>query len=310
MLNVKDLEIALDKKEFVFYYQPKVAMTTGCICGAEALLRWVKPDGSVISPAEFIPLAESSGFIKEITLAMFQKLIVDINIIIDFNNSLSISFNVSPVDLGDDRIFEAIKYAIDSRLVSKKNLEMEITESGIISGDEDVRRRIQTIRDMGIGLSMDDFGTGYSSIDTLSKWPFTAIKIDQGIIGRMICSGKDSTIAESSIRMAHELGIDVVGEGVETEECYMSLLRAGCTISQGYWISRPIPIHEFIGFINTQKRWPVDLAGLAYQAQLDHLKWRKSVIDGAFFFMNRKNQSPNLRGAPESDPTMCMLGKW
>ena len=309
-MNLNDLKNALQNDALIYYYQPKVSMITGDICGAEALLRWIEPNGNIISPAEFIPLAESSGFIKEITLSMFDKLIIDFNIIKDFNDSIVMSFNVSPIDFEDDRLLEAIKQAIQNNLIPANKLEVEITESTIISNDEKLMHRILLIQEMGVGLAMDDFGTGYSSIDTLSKSPFTTIKIDQGVVGRISYSDKDRTIAEASIRMAHELGIETVAEGIETEEIYQTLLYAGCTICQGYWVSRPLPIHEFIDFINTEKRWPSDLIGLIYQAQIDHLQWRKSIIDGVYFMANRKTPTPFLRGKPELDHTQCLLGKW
>ena len=309
-MNLNDLSNALQNDSLIYYYQPKVSMITGDICGAEALLRWIEPNGNIINPAEFIPLAEKSGFIKEITLSMFNKMIVDFNIIKDFNDSIVLSFNASPVDFGDDRLIEAIKQAVHNNLIPANKLEVEITESATICDDEDLKRRILSIEEMGVGLAMDDFGTGYSSIDTLSKWPFTTIKIDQGVVGRISHSDKDLTIAEASIRMAHELELNIVAEGIETEEVYNILLSAGCTICQGYWVSRPLPIHKFIDFINTEKRWPADLIGLIYQAQLDHMKWRKSIIDGVYSLNDRKTPSPFLRGKPEIDHTKCMLGKW
>jgi len=309
-MNLNDLKSALQNNLLIYYYQPKVSMITGDICGAEALLRWIEPNGNIINPGEFIPLAESSGFIKEITISMFNKLIIDFNIIKDFNNSIVLSFNVSPIDLEDDRLINTIKQAIKNNLIPANKLEVEITESAIIGNDNNLKHRILSLQEMGVSLAMDDFGTGYSSIDTLSKSPFTTIKIDQGVVGRISHSDKDLTIAEASIRMAHELELDIVAEGVETEEVYNILLHAGCTICQGYWVNRPLPIHEFIDFINTKKRWPSDLIGLIYQAQVDHLKWRKSIIDGVYALNDRKTQTPFLRGNPEIDHTKCMLGKW
>ena len=309
-MHLKDLKEALENKEFVYYYQPKVSMITGKLCGAEALLRWQKPDGRIIPPSEFIPLAESSGFINEITLVMFQQLIIDMSIIHDVVDTLVISFNASAKDFRNNRLTEAIRHAITNKLLTSDTLEVELTETAILDSDEEVKHQINLLHEMGIGLAMDDFGTGYSSIDTLSKWPFSSIKIDQGVIGRMGHSEKDFIIVQSSISMAHELGLDIVAEGIETEDCYQHLLGSGCTKGQGYWISRPVPLDEFIDFTKLGKNWSGELIGLAYQAQLDHIKWRKALIDGLYYISSRKGGNTQLRGTPELDPRKCSLGKW
>jgi len=126
---------------------------------------------------------------------------------------------------------------------------------------------------------MDDYGTGYSSIDLLSQWPFSVVKIDKEMIHRMLSSNKSTTIVQSSIHMAHQLGIDVVAEGIESAEVYNFLLNAGCTVAQGFWLSKPIPLSDFLTFIKRDKRWSGLPIGLIHMAQLDHIQWRRSLVD-------------------------------
>ena len=309
-ITLEELKKALVNNEFIYYYQPKVSMITGKICGAEALIRWQKPDGKIIPPFEFIPLAESSGFINEITLAMFHKLIIDMAIIHDVGDSLIISFNASAIDFLNNKLIENIQHVIKSKIITPDMLEVELTETAILSENEYVKQQLNTLHNMGVGLAMDDFGTGYSSIDTLSKYHFNVIKIDHGIVGRMEHSEKDAIIVQTSIELVHELGLDIVAEGIETENCFQALLGSGCTIGQGYWFSRPIPLDQFIDLIKLDKTWTGALIGVTYQAQLDHIKWRQAIIDGLFYITSRKDMNTHLRGSPELDPTKCRLGKW
>ncbi|VAW98007.1 diguanylate cyclase/phosphodiesterase (GGDEF & EAL domains) with PAS/PAC sensor(s) [hydrothermal vent metagenome] len=306
-ISLKDVAAALDNNEFVYYYQPKVSMVTGEICGAEALLRWKKPDGTIIYPDEFIPLTESTSFINEITLKMFNQLIVDINIINGVDRSIIISFNASAKDFYNKKLIEAIRTALDRNLISADQLEIEITETALIIEAGDIRDSLTTISDLGISLAMDDFGTGFSNIETLAKWPFTSLKLDRSLVEKLEHSDKDLTIIQSSIQMAHKLELDIVAEGIESEAIYNILQNAGCTHAQGYWISRPIELGSFLELLDKKLRWPIQLVGLVHIAQLDHIQWRKAIIDIVLHFDQRDR---NISGAPELDPTKCRLGKW
>jgi len=309
-IGLDDIADALQKDEFVFYYQPKVSMITGCICGAEALIRWHKPDGTVIPPKYFIPLAEATGFINEITLAMFQKLVVDMSIIHDYSADLSISFNASGKDFRNEKLTEHIRSAVDHKLVNPATLELEITETAVLDQNDLVKTHLTALHELGISLAMDDFSTGFSSIDTLSKWPFDTIKLDQGIVSRIESNDKDFTIAQSSIQMAHHLDLSVVAEGIETEETYHILHRSGCSVAQGFWISVPLALHDFLDFIRKDAHWPAAPFGLLHMAQLDHIQWRKALIDGVFYLSNRNGHNHVLRGMPELNCTECRLRKW
>ena len=242
------------KDEFVFFYQPKISLITGKVYGAEALIRMVKPDGRIIPPEAYIPVAEQSPLIKEITRHMFQKLVKDLIVLIGLEPHMSISFNASARDFEDDVFTRMVLESLERFKLPAESLQVELTETATLEAGESIKRNILPLREAGIGLAMDDYGKGYSSLDTLSKWPFTTIKLDQGLIGRMFDSDKNLTIVESAIRMAHELGISVVAEGVENYEQYHRLLEAGCTRIQGYWISRPLTFDRYISFVNEDIR--------------------------------------------------------
>jgi EAL domain-containing protein (putative c-di-GMP-specific phosphodiesterase class I) len=310
-ITLDDLKQALANDEFVFYYQPKVLMFTGEVCGAEALIRWCKPDGTVLPPLDFIPLAEETGFITDITVTMLQKLIVDMNIIHDILDSIAISFNVSSRDFDDERLTCALSSAIEEQLVQPDKLEIELTETWALD-HKHVTESLTRLRRKGLSIAMDDFGTGYATIEALGKLPFNTIKLDQGAVRRIDNTNKDFTIAQSSIWMAHQLELTIVAEGIETEATYQTLQDEGCEVAQGFWISHPLPLVEFLEFIRQKRHTPAVPIAMLHMAQLDHLKWRKAVIDGVFYLISRADEtgSDRLRGMPELDPTKCNLGQW
>ena len=309
-LTLLDIKEALKNDEFVFYYQPKVSMITGKTVGAEALIRWHKTNGEVVLPSDFIPLAEESGFISEITRSMFEKLVVDITIFRDLVGDFKLAINASSKDFCDATFIECVRRAIDTKRIEPKNIEVELTESSLLSTDKAINANFKALVDMGVSLVMDDFGTGFSSVDSLSLYPFSTIKLDQGIVSRMEGCSKNNAIVESSIRMGHSLGLEIVAEGIETEGVYEALQNQGCTIAQGFWISHPLPVYDFLEFIRQNKQWPSTPRGLLYMAQLDHIQWRKSVIDSVFYLHGRADGNYSIRGNPASDCKSCMLGKW
>ncbi len=309
-VTLTELAKALVNGDFVYYYQPKVSMITGELVGAEALIRWIHPSGSIVPPGAFIPLAESTGFICEITLSMFSSLIVDLTIINDLDPDLKVSFNASATDFASSRLIDEIQSAIDQQLVDPDRIEVELTETVMMDEDAAIQDNMRALQRLGISLAMDDFGTGYSTIDTLSRWPFNTLKIDGGGVHRMQQSEKDLTIIQASIRMAHQLGLEVVAEGIETESAYTTLQNAGCRVAQGYLISEPLNLADFIDFIKTGKRWPALPAGLLFMAQLDHIQWRKSAIDAALKICSQAEATHPEPGFPELKSKLCLLGHW
>jgi EAL domain-containing protein (putative c-di-GMP-specific phosphodiesterase class I) len=312
MLTESDIIEGIKNNEFIFFYQPKVSLITGQVIGSEALIRWVKPDGTIIPPSKFIPIAEESSLITDITRHMLPKLITDLLVLADIDDTLVTSFNTSPKDFEDDIFTNLLLSKLKSSRLPATNLQIELTETATIESGDIIRDNILVLREAGLGLAMDDFGTGYSSIDTLSKLPFTTLKLDQGIIGRMLLSDKNSTIVSSSIRLAHELGISVIAEGVENNNQYHHLLEAGCTKVQGFWISQALPLHQFIFFVNQDIRWSGMPVGLIHMAIVDHVQWRKELVSELIKISSLPEDSfhRKYQKTPPLDCHECRLGHW
>jgi EAL domain-containing protein (putative c-di-GMP-specific phosphodiesterase class I) len=308
-----DLAGAIERDEFVFFYQAKVSMLTGEICGAEALIRWLKPDDGITLPDDFIPLAETSGFITRITGHMFRKLLTDLRLIHDVNKKIDIAFNASTHDFETPAFSDAVCSATQNEIIGPGKIEIEVTEASLLSDDIEIHRNLCMLPERGVPLTMDDFGQGFSSIDLLGKCPFTAIKLDKEIVQRMRTSPKDLSIIQSSIRMAHKLRVDVIAEGIEDWSTYNFLLNSGCTHAQGYLISHPVPLLEFLNLLRNHLRWPALPVGLLYMAELDHIEWRKALMDAVFtagFIVPGDSESSRYCQFPELDHTKCRLGRW
>ncbi|HEB79541.1 MAG TPA: EAL domain-containing protein, partial [Rhodospirillales bacterium] len=184
-IQIKEIERALHDGEFCFYYQPKVSFLNGRIVGGEALLRWVKPDGAVIPPGAFLPQCEKSGFITDITAVMLSELIEDIGAIRKVKTDIQVAFNVSSLDLHSPYLVKMLRSFIGSRRIDPGNIQIEITETAIVDSSERIQKSLLDLVALGVEVVMDDYGTGYSSLDVLSRLPFSAIKLDQGVVGRM-----------------------------------------------------------------------------------------------------------------------------
>ena len=311
ILTEHDVARGLLNSEFFLYYQPKASLITNCIVGAEALARWRLPDGTVLPPAAFIPLAERGTMISALTLQLWLKLAHDL---VDkaMDSGIRVSFNVTAQDFEDSTLTDTILHALSSGQLQPDSLELEITETQALQAGEHVLCQVQALTEAGIGLAMDDYGIGYSSMDTLSQWPFTTIKLDQGIVGRMLASSKNATIVRSSIRMGHELGLNVVAEGVESIEQHDFLVEAGCKLVQGYLVSPPLPLEEFESFrksIGTPHGMPI---GLVHMAIIDHIQWRRQMASYAIQRTALPPDSParTMPGHPQLCITRCALGQW
>jgi EAL domain-containing protein (putative c-di-GMP-specific phosphodiesterase class I) len=310
-ITADTLARALAGDELVFHYQPKVSLLSGKVNGVEALIRWQRPDGGLVQPGDFIPLAEASGLIRDISRAMFPKLVADMVIIQDVCPDLVVSFNLTAADFETPDLVDIIRHAIGQYQVAPQHLQVELTESSVINSAGEARTHIQALVDMGIGLAMDDFGTGYASIDVLSQWPFSIVKLDHGLIQRMQTSEKSTTIVQASIRMAHQLGISVVAEGIESGAVYDFLLDSGCTDAQGFWMGRPMPLSDLLAFLRLDQRWSGIPIGLIHMAQLDHIQWRRSLIDMVMATAFNDGSPAGVRAfEAELNPQRCKLGKW
>jgi len=306
------IEAALHNGEMCFYYQPKVSFVTGQIVGAEALLRWIKPDGSVVPPAEFLPQAEKSGLITNITAVMLSELIEDIEAVRKVKVDAQIAFNISALDLYSPYLVKMLRSFIGSRRISPGNIQIEITETAFVDNSERIRTALLDLVALGIEIAMDDFGTGYSSLDLLSRLPISTVKLDQGVVRRMTEDVKNTHIVRSSLYMARELSIKTVAEGVESKGTYTYLMSSGCNETQGYWISQPLPLKDFISLCRSQPKWPSSSFGLLYNAWVNHTSYRHKVLDAV---LTLSMTGPEEWGSlPKMDlvhsPARCRLGQW
>ncbi len=304
----QDIERAISQGELEFWYQPKVSFLTGRISGCEALLRWRQADGSVLLPGAFLPVAEEAGMITDIAKAMFPRLCLDQRKLVDSFGAFHVAFNVSAHDLENPEMVDLILSAIHTGLVHPEQIQVELTETAVAQNHENLRKGIQEMVDAGVALAMDDFGTGYSSLDTLHRLPFSVVKIDQGVVKGLTSSGRCAAIVLASIRMAHEMDLKVVAEGVETEEVFDYLLHSGCTEAQGFWISEALEIEDFIDFVAQGRRWCTMPIGLLRHVEIDHIQWRKAVMDRVLGV-----KSSGLIGTLDGvgvSPYRCRFGQW
>ena len=311
-ITLQDIESALEDGVLELYYQPKISMITGDLCGAEALLRWQTPDGTFIPPDAYISLAEEAGIITRITKYVFNRLINELDSILLQNKNLIISFNASGKDFNDHDFTMFVLKAIKSKAYPIENVEIEVTES-VLLDENQAKLHLKELSDMGVLISMDDFGTGHSGLVELSKWPFNTVKIDKALVNGIYESSANTEILQSSIRMAHQLNMNIVAEGIEDKETFVLLQNYGCKIGQGYWISRPMSLKNFLKYIKQYKVMATMPIGLIYMAQLDHLQWKKNLIDTALYIHKKHHGSKakKVQGImPELEHVCCKLGRW
>ena len=311
-ITLAEIEQALHAGELCFHFQPKISFQTGRIVGGEALLRWNKPDGTLIPPGMFLPQAEESGFITDITAVMVTELVQDIARLRVLKPDIQIAFNVSALDLRSPYLVKMLRSFIGNQIINPGNIQIEITETAIVDRSDRIHATLLDLVALGIEIVMDDFGTGYSSLDALSQLPFSALKLDQGVVGRMSDDSKNTHIVRSSLQMARDLSIKTIAEGVETEGAYTFLMASGCTEAQGFWMSRPLPIDPFIKIVEDDPAWPSSELGFLYNAWVNHLSYRRKVLD-TVYTMTMTNPS-EWDKMPRLDlrhnPAYCRLGQW
>ena len=239
-----DLRSAIEDGLLHFDLQPKLDLGTGTVVGAEALVRWTHPVRGIVSPAQFVRVAEDTGLIQQLTDLMLQRGISALREVHDSGYHLGLSVNLSTHDLLDRRLSERVQRHLMENNVDASLLTLEITESSLLIDGPRTRATINELHEIGVALSIDDFGTGYSSLSYLRRLPVGELKIDQSFVANVLIDEQDEVIVRSTIDLGHNLGLVVVAEGVENNEVLDHLRVLGCDVAQGYCISRPLaPVH-------------------------------------------------------------------
>ena len=242
---IRDLRHASERAELLLHYQPKLDIAAGQVRQAEALLRWQHPVLGMVSPGEFIPLAERTGSIQLLTAWVIEEVMRQLREWAGRGLRVQVSLNISTEDLIDPQLPARVSKLLADYQVPAEQLIFEITESGVMLNPELALQVLHGLRACGISLSVDDFGTGYSSLTQLKRMPVQELKIDQSFIRDLDDASEDSVIVRSTIEMSHSLGLKVVAEGVEFERSLQLLGRWQCDTAQGYLISRPLAAKAF-----------------------------------------------------------------
>lgn len=250
---LSELRRALDRNEFQMFVQPKLMLNSGEFIGLEALVRWQHPDKGMIYPDNFIPFSEKTGFIRLLTQWVLEQSAMLSRDLTAHGIKAKISVNLSTRDLMDQNLPLKFSAMLTSYNVSAASFCLEITESSIMDDPVRALTTLEGLHELGVELSIDDFGTGYSSLAYLKKLPVDELKIDKSFVMNMESDVEDAKIVRSTIDLGHNLGLRVVAEGIESEAVWQLLADMGCDQGQGYFMSRPIPLHQLFNWIDLWK---------------------------------------------------------
>ena len=243
-----EVDRAIDNADLWVAYQPKIELRTGAVTGAEALVRWTHPERGFIAPDRFIPIVEENGRIDRLTFYVLEHAIRDFATLPE----LKIAVNLSMRLLGRTQLVGPIKEILDRYGMAPSRLTLEITESASMTGPDGLAE-LERLRALGIAISIDDYGTGQSTLSYLQKLPATELKIDRSFVQLILASRSDWTVVDSTIKLAHALGLSVVAEGVETQEIMDALTKMECDEQQGYFTGRPMPFAKFTQHLSRSK---------------------------------------------------------
>ena len=256
-----ELRRAIKENEFEVHYQPQVNAHTGELEGAEALVRWIHPTAGMVSPVEFIPIAEETGLIREIgDWVLNQACITFQRWNLESELNLSVAVNISVIQL-DDSFVLRVQEILNQSGLDKNNLELEITESLLMDNVQENIRILENINRQGVRFAMDDFGTGYSSLSYLRQFPISKLKIDRSFVNDITSDSDDEAIVKAIIVMGQTLKLKVIAEGVENHQQLLLLQSMGCDSYQGFYFSKPLKEEDFYNkyiqpaVINNKKQW-------------------------------------------------------
>jgi PAS domain S-box-containing protein/diguanylate cyclase (GGDEF)-like protein len=253
-----DLRRAIERQQFHVYYQPIVSLEIGKITGFEALVRWIHPTRGIVSPIEFIPLAEETGLISLIDWWVLHEACTQLSVwqkAFAANTPLTMSVNLSGLQLAQLGLLERLDKILRDTDVEGRTLKLEITESGLLKNATSGAVMLKQLKTLGVQLSIDDFGTGYSSLARLHQLPIDTLKIDRSFVSQMVNDSESLEIVRAIMTLAHTLEMDVIAEGVETAEQLTQLRTLQCEYGQGYLFSKPVDSNTAEKFLSAQLQW-------------------------------------------------------
>ncbi len=239
---ISELRRAIDERELVLHYQPKMNVGAREVCGVEALLRWQHPTLGLVQPAEFIPLAEPTGLIHPLTLYVLDEAIRQCRSWEDAGHRLDVAVNVSMRNLLEPSFPAEVEELLCRNELAGERLTLEITEGAIVTDPARTRLALAKLSGLGVEISIDDFGIGYTSLGYLGRLELNQIKVDRSFVTNMASDEGNAAIVRSIVKLGHDLGLEVVAEGVETQDSWDALERLGCDTIQGYYVSRPLTV--------------------------------------------------------------------
>jgi diguanylate cyclase (GGDEF)-like protein len=257
---LSQLRDAAGNGELVLYYQPLVDLASGNVVGAESLVRWNHPDEGLLPPGDFVPLAEGSGFIHELTRFVLQAACEQAKVWETAGLPLVVSVNISARCLLDNGLPQSVAATLLATGLPPHLLKLELTETAIIADADRAGSIIGRLHTLGVGLSIDDFGTGYTSLSFLRDLPLQEIKIDRSFVANMLTHPKDAIIVRTGVELAQRLGLDSVAEGIEDAPTFDALAALGCTTAQGFHLGRPMPSDDFdrwLAEVNLSRSAPI-----------------------------------------------------
>ena len=252
------LRAALERGEFHLLYQPKVDVASGRIRSVEALIRWPHPTRGLVSPLEFIPLAEKNGLIEPIGQWVLRQACADAAGWARDGRALGVAVNLSPVQFKNPALLDLVAQVLAHSGLAPELLELEVTESALIDNSAAAITTLHAMRRMGVQIALDDFGTGYSSLSYLTRMPISNLKLDRSFISGLPGGGENTAVVRAVVAMAGGMGIQVTAEGVETIEQARALKLMACDTLQGYYFSEPVPAGALAALL--ARRWELDAA--------------------------------------------------
>jgi EAL domain-containing protein (putative c-di-GMP-specific phosphodiesterase class I) len=250
--TIEDLRAALDRDELVVHYQPKIEPRTRQVVGVEALVRWAHPTHGLLYPDTFLPLAEQTGLMRQLTLVVLQTALQQGQAWRRAGLDLPVAVNLSVANLLDAHLARQVSDLLTSLGLPPRALELELTEDTLMADPVRSKQVLGELRTLGIRLAVDDYGTGYSSLAYLQELAVDELKLDKSFTMRMTQDPGAAAIVRTTIDLAHSLGLTMVAEGVENEAALAELARLGCDLAQGYHISKPLPAEQLTGWLQAR----------------------------------------------------------